>query len=256
MKYNLSPYNQTVFVMWGNYLIFSLFMFLDFHWWMIPAIFVMMHLFGIMSEVSVHRYWTHKSYEAPDWMVPLLKFASLLTGQGAIISWVTVHRHHHLYEDKPGDPHAPLYVKWWKIFLGLLPTDYKKTVVSDLIRRPDRKYFIFEVQYYWMMWMAIWSVSYLIHPYLLFAIATGGAFWYIGTSIVNILSHGLYLGKVTYKKDVATDSVFLQWLVGAGYHNSHHAQPTSYRYNLDGTRFDHIGWLIKHVLAKNGKELT
>jgi stearoyl-CoA desaturase (delta-9 desaturase) len=208
--------------------------------------FVSTRLFGLFSEVGIHRYYTHKTFSVKQrWKEHLMKLFAFLAGQGAILSWVTVHRHHHAYEDSNGDPHSPLLFPAWKIYLGLFPTDYKKNLVTDLIRHHDRRYFIFENNYYWLLWTALWIVSFLISPLLFFIIVSGSAGWYAVTAIVNILLHGNQIGYKKYTDAVATNSAWLDKITGAGYHNNHHKNPGSYTYSLDGSEPDWIGSFIK-----------
>ena len=70
--------------------------------------------------------------------------------QGSPIYWVAVHRMHHQYTDKPGDPHSPRDGKWWShmgwILRGSLhsETTMLSRYAPDLQR--DRFY----------QWLAVW----------------------------------------------------------------------------------------------------
>jgi stearoyl-CoA desaturase (delta-9 desaturase) len=227
----MKEYNQTLYVVWGNHLLFILFMCLYFEWWMILAAILNIHIFGMFSEVSIHRYFTHKSFETTRWKQHILKIWAFLAGQGAVLSWVTVHRHHHAYEDQPGDPHSPFFIPWWKIYLGLFTNNYKRTLVTDLLRSKDKNYFIFENKNYWKMWTSLWIISFLIHPYLFFFFVSGAAMWYWATSIVNILSHGEKVGTKKDLKIVATNSNLLNLITGIGNHHNHHRFPKNYSYS-------------------------
>lgn len=244
----MKEYHQTLYVVWGNHILFALFLAYNFQWWMIPFIFVNMHLFGMFSEVSVHRYFTHKSYETTRWKEHVLKVFSFLAAQGAVLTWVTTHRTHHAYEDTPKDPHSPLYMPWWKVYAGLFTQNYSKGLITDLLRHKDRKYFIFENKYYYLLWTALWIISYIIHPMLFFFFVSGAAMWYFATSIVNILSHGMIIGSVRDRNYVATNSKFLNFLTGIGNHNNHHINPKNYTYSVD-REIDINGWIIKKFFA-------
>lgn len=242
----MNSYKQTLYVVWGNFLLFLLSIFYFQSWWLLTAI-PALYVFGFFSEVSIHRYYTHKSYETSQFKEKLLRVFAFLAGQGAVLSWVTVHRHHHAYEDGPKDPHSPLFYPWWKILLGLFPQEYKKNLVVDLMRSPGWKYFMFENKYYWLMWSATWVISFLISPYLFYFIVSGSAMWYIATSAVNIVNHGKKIGSVKYPETVATNSVLMNFLTGIGHHNNHHKFPKHYSYST-GPEIDINGWMIKHFL--------
>jgi len=245
----MSPYKQTLYVVWGNQLFFILGLALLWSWWTIPLAIFGLFVFGCFSEISVHRYYTHKSYKTSTFKEKILRVFALLAGQGAIISWVTVHRTHHAYEDTARDPHSPFFHPWWKILLGLYPQEYKKTLVVDLMRSAGWKYYLFENQYYWLLWTAIWLVTFLIHPILFYFIVSGSAMWYIATSAVNILSHSKIVGIQYYTETVATNSRLLNLFTAIGHHNNHHKFPNSYTYSLNG-EIDIYGFVIKKFFAK------
>jgi stearoyl-CoA desaturase (delta-9 desaturase) len=211
---------------------------------LIPIGIVALYVFGCLSEISIHRYYTHKSYETTALKEKFLRAFALLAGQGATISWVTVHRTHHAFEDTAKDPHSPLFHPWWKILLGLFPTQYKSNLVVDLMRKRSWNYFVFENKHYWLIWTAIWIVSFLISTWLFYFIIAGAALWYIATSSVNILSHGFILGTVRFKETVATNSGILNFFTGIGNHNNHHKFPKNYTYSVDN-EIDINGWVIK-----------
>jgi stearoyl-CoA desaturase (delta-9 desaturase) len=246
----MTEYKQTLLVVWGNHILFLLFLFFNFEWWMAPFLFLNMHLFGIFSEVSLHRYFTHKSYSTEGIRKHILKLFAFLTGQGAILTWVTTHRTHHAFEDTERDPHSPLFMPWWKIYLGLFKENYKKTLITDLLRDKDKQYYIFENKHYYLLWISTWVLSYLIHPMLFFFIVSGSAMWYFATSLVNILSHSLTVGTKRDESAVATNSGFLNFITGIGHHNNHHIDPKNYSYSLGG-EVDVIAWVIEKFLKND-----
>lgn len=240
----MNPYKQTLFVVWMNQILFFSSLMLMWDNLLIPIGIVALYVFGCLSEISIHRYYTHKSYETTPLKEKFLRAFALLAGQGATISWVTVHRTHHAFEDTAKDPHSPLFHPWWKILLGLFPTQYKNNLVVDLMRKRSWNYFVFENKHYWLMWTAIWILSFLISKWLFYFIVAGAALWYIATSAVNILSHGFILGKTRFKETVATNSSTLNFFTGIGNHNNHHKFPGSYTYSVDN-EIDVNGWVIE-----------
>lgn len=240
----MSPYKQTLFVVWINQILFFSSLILMWDNLLVPIGILALYVFGCFSEISIHRYYTHKSYETTPLKEKFLRIFALLAGQGATISWVTVHRTHHAFEDTAKDPHSPLFHPWWKILLGLFPTQYKNNLVVDLMRKRSWNYFVFENKHYWLMWTAIWIVSLLISKWLFYFIVAGAALWYIATSAVNILSHGFILGKTRFKETVATNSSILNFFTGIGNHNNHHKFPGSYTYSVDN-EIDINGWVIE-----------
>jgi stearoyl-CoA desaturase (delta-9 desaturase) len=239
------PYRQTQLVIWINQLLFFGFLFFYFHPWMIISAVVGMYIFGFMSESSLHRYYTHKSYDTTVFKEKILRVFAFLTGQGATISWVTVHRTHHAYEDTEKDPHSPKHLAWWKIYLAFLPKEYKNNLVIDLMRSPAWKYFVLENKYYFYMWCTVWLLTYFLSFYLFFSIVAGVSMWYIGTCIVNIATHSR--GNKRFPQAVAYNSSVVNFFTGVGNHNNHHRFPKSHTYSID-KEIDPYGFIIEKFL--------
>ena len=57
--------------------------------------------------VGFHRLLTHRSFTARRWLQITLAIAGSMSFQGNVIEWVAIHRRHHAFTDRPGDPHSP-----------------------------------------------------------------------------------------------------------------------------------------------------
>jgi stearoyl-CoA desaturase (Delta-9 desaturase) len=62
--------------------------------------------FGI--SVGFHRLFAHRSFRAHRVLKIVLAVAGTMALEGSVISWVTTHRRHHVFSDRPGDPHSPV----------------------------------------------------------------------------------------------------------------------------------------------------
>ncbi|TDE28110.1 acyl-CoA desaturase [Nonomuraea mesophila] len=62
---------------------------------------------GLGVTVGFHRLLTHGSFTARPWLRVVLAVAGSMSFQGNLIDWVAVHRRHHAFTDRPGDPHSP-----------------------------------------------------------------------------------------------------------------------------------------------------
>src|SRR6266567_7542194 len=76
-----------------------------------PAFFTALGLYWISLSFGIgmgyHRLLTHRSFQPPKWIEYFLAVCGTLALEGGPISWVTVHRIHHQFSDKQGDPHTP-----------------------------------------------------------------------------------------------------------------------------------------------------
>lgn len=61
--------------------------------------------FGI--SVGFHRLLTHRSFKAKRPLKIVCAVAGSMALEGSAISWVALHRRHHMFGDRPGDPHSP-----------------------------------------------------------------------------------------------------------------------------------------------------
>ena len=61
--------------------------------------------FGI--SVGFHRLLTHRSFKAKRALKIVCAVAGSMALEGSAISWVAIHRRHHMFGDQPGDPHSP-----------------------------------------------------------------------------------------------------------------------------------------------------
>ena len=71
----------------------------------IAAVFYLVSGFGV--TVGYHRLFTHRSFRPARWLKITLASAGSLAVEGSLVGWVANHRRHHVFSDKPGDPHSP-----------------------------------------------------------------------------------------------------------------------------------------------------
>lgn len=62
---------------------------------------------GFGVTVGFHRMLTHGSFRASRWLKIVLATAGSMAVEGSAVSWVANHRRHHMFSDRPGDPHSP-----------------------------------------------------------------------------------------------------------------------------------------------------
>lgn len=57
--------------------------------------------------VGFHRMLTHGSFRANRPLKIGLAVAGSMAVEGSVVGWVANHRRHHMFSDRPGDPHSP-----------------------------------------------------------------------------------------------------------------------------------------------------
>ena len=123
----------------------------------------MLYVFTIFFGISLgyHRLFTHTGYKCPGWFRAILLVAGGMSLQGDAKKWVSEHRLHHAYADRPGDPHSPYQYKgvkgmmWahmaWLFYKYELPDNYNP---EDL--RKDR---LIQLQAKWNWVLVIASLA-------------------------------------------------------------------------------------------------
>jgi stearoyl-CoA desaturase (delta-9 desaturase) len=62
---------------------------------------------GLGVSIGFHRLLTHRSFTAAPALRIALAIAGSMSFEGDVIGWVAIHRRHHAFTDRPGDPHSP-----------------------------------------------------------------------------------------------------------------------------------------------------
>ena len=251
-------------VNWKNVAIIT-----SFHLFAIPALFTFSWqnlaalLIGnwIVGSLGVglgwHRMLTHRSFKAPKWLEYLLTIFGTMSIQDSPDKWVATHRMHHKFTEMDGDPHSTNMGFWWAqmgwIVWGTAQDHDQATLqkyVPDLLK--DRGQVLISRFYY---------LPIIISALILFAI--GGwtmVVWGVAARVVvgwhttwfvNSLSH-IYGSKPHDTGDDSTNNWFVAILTfGEGWHNNHHAFPTSARHGLQWFQFD-MNWIAIRILEKIG----
>jgi len=71
---------------------------------------------GLGISLGFHRFFTHHSFRAVRGLRIALAVAGSMAAEGSLISWVSHHRRHHAFADRPGDPHSPWMVQPGTLF--------------------------------------------------------------------------------------------------------------------------------------------
>jgi fatty-acid desaturase len=217
--------------------------------------------FGI--GMGYHRLLTHRSYKVPRAIEYFFAVCGTLTLEGGPIFWVATHRVHHQHADKDLDPHTPRHGAFWSHVGWILFGEPKHNDTKRMSKyAPDLAKDPFYV------WLNNWHfVPIVLLSAILFAV--GGlqlVLW--GTCMRVVLGlHATWLvNSATHmwgsqRFETRDDSRNSWWVAlvtfGEGWHNNHHAHPTSARHGLAWYEFDLTWiqiWVLKSLgIAKNVK---
>jgi stearoyl-CoA desaturase (Delta-9 desaturase) len=229
-----------------------------FHWTDVALLASLYVVCAFGTTIGFHRYFTHKGFEARTPVKVALAVLGCMTMQGPITQWVTDHRKHHALSDREGDPHSPhagfedtpwgavrgfvhAHVGWMFTNMGMEQgREYGRDLYDDrLIRTIDRLYLLWVVLTLGIPF-AIGGLEGLVWGGLIRIFAYQHA-----TFSVNSICH--MFGRKDYRsRDEARNNWLVALLVfGEGWHNNHHAFPSSARHGLGRLQLDMSWWVIR-----------
>ena len=221
--------------------------------------------------VGFHRYFTHKSFETNAVVRFILAALGSMAVQGSVLRWVAQHRRHHQHSDTPADPHSPhhhgrgvlgIVRGFWHAHIGWA---FKPDVTGlDRYVTDLRKFMSIRVA---SALFPLWILLGLLLPAVLGGVITGtwggalfGLIWgglvrvflvHHITWSVNSVCH-LWGSQPYPDKDHSRNNlVFGVLALGEGWHNNHHAFPTSARHGLRWWQID-VSYYVIRALALVG----
>ncbi len=212
------------------------------------AVFLYWMCTGLGISLGYHRLHTHRSYRVPRWMEYFFAICGTLTLEGGPIYWVAVHRVHHQNSDQPGDPHSPRDGGWWSHILWMLygATRHNNTPMMakyapDLAKDP---FYVRLNNYHWVPIVVMTAVLFALGglPMVLWAVFFRITFGLHATFLVNSATHMWGSRRFATRDDSRNNWWVALITFGEGWHNNHHAHPTSARHGLAWYEFD-LSWI-------------
>ncbi|HOK47219.1 MAG TPA: fatty acid desaturase [Bryobacteraceae bacterium] len=203
--------------------------------WMILITLGIVQLSALATTVYLHRSITHRGLELHP-VVAFLMHLELTLFTGIIPrEWAAVHRKHHHFSDREGDPHSPYIFGMWKVLFGNFfmyrreasnPETIRKYTPDykpDLIDRiPGNGYGVFlGLGILMLMFGWLWgTVAWLAHVVI----------YIVVNAMINSLGHTIGYRNWDNK---ATNLRWLAWISGGeGLHNNHHEFPSAARFSI------------------------
>jgi stearoyl-CoA desaturase (delta-9 desaturase) len=239
--------------------------------WVDVVLFVAFYYVSCLGiSIGYHRYFTHGSFKAKQWLRVCLAVLGSTAMQGPLLHWVADHRRHHAYADREGDPHSPwlfgtspvaLAKGFWHAHMGWVfnrDLSNPRRFVPDLLA--DRAM----VRVSKLFWL--WTAICLVLPGIIGGLVTWswwavltGLFW-AGLVRVSFLHHVTWsvnsvchmIGNRPFATRDRSANFWPMAILSAGesWHNLHHADPTSARHGVLRGQIDisaRVIWLLEKL---------
>jgi len=226
--------------------------------WIVPAAAVAVtKLAMIATSVYLHRALAHRSLAVSPVVDVLFRVVLWLTTGQRRQEWVAVHRKHHAFTDRDGDPHSPRLLGFWRVQLLNVVYYIREARNPETIHKfardvaPDR------------LDRALFSRGLVgpglgiallcgvlgVGPGLMVALVHAVLYVFVAAPLINGLGH--WRGAQTFS-NTAYNSTVLAWLTaGESLHNNHHAHPRAPKFSMRRSEVD-PSWLVIRVMAALG----
>lgn len=226
------------------------------------AVAVMFFLYWVTASLGIclgyHRYLTHRGFALPKWLAYTVVLFGTLACQNGPIKWVGQHRMHHASSDTDDDPHNARKGFYWSHLGWMLYShpvidneevihSYTKDICHDKFYQFLDAYFIHVQVAFGLLLLAIGGL-----PWVFWGVFVRICLVYHVTWFVNSASHMFGYVNVKLKQDLSTNCWWVGLLAwGEGWHNNHHAFPTSARHGLRPWEID-LTWASICILRMLG----
>ncbi|MER3426942.1 MAG: acyl-CoA desaturase [Pyrinomonas sp.] len=210
---------------------------------------------GLGIGVGYHRLLTHRGFKTSRAFEYFLALCGTLALEGGPINWVATHRIHHAHADDEGDPHSPRDGRWWShigwILVGTAQQHPEATLrryAPDLMK--DRVHRVIN-RFYYVPLIASGVVLYALGgwPWVLWGVFLRVTIGLHATWLVNSATHMWGQQRFQTRDDSRNNWWVALLTFGEGWHNNHHAHPTSARHGLAWYEIDINWWTIRALQA-------
>jgi len=211
---------------------------------------VMTHITIVCVTLYLHRSQAHRSVEFHPTVAHAMRLWLWLTTAMQTREWVAVHRCHHRYSDRPGDPHSPHIWGIGRVMLAgawlynqaskqhKLLEQYGTGTPDDWVERKIYSAWpwlgvvlmlIIDLTIFGWWGLLVWATQMVWVPFWAAGVINGLAHWWGYTNgktrdnSGNLVPWGIFIG-------------------GEELHNNHHLAPASAKLSQRRWEFD-IGWL-------------
>ncbi|MHB8466520.1 MAG: fatty acid desaturase, partial [Acidimicrobiales bacterium] len=203
-------------------------------------------------SIHMHRHLAHRAVTFHPAAARVLRVLTwLITGLDAQ-RWVAVHRTHHMYSDRPGDPHSPRLEGFLRILLGASRNSQRMYRDRELARCLAKDVVAPSI---WSPLGHPWSGLATLYLALCLMMTPANALVVLGfhglcsKTLTNALAAiGHYYGRRPYRNTATNSRLLAVVTAGEGLHNNHHACVRLAKFARQVKEID-PGWLVIRCLC-------
>jgi len=211
----------------------------------------------IATSVYLHRALAHRSLAVSPAVDVLFRTVLWLTTGQRRQEWVAVHRKHHAFTDRDGDPHSPRLLGFWRVQLLNVVYYVREARNPETIVKFAR-----DVPSDWLdravfsrgpvglgLGIGLLCLVLGVGPGLAAALIHAVLYVFVAAPLINGLGH--WRGAQNFG-NTAYNSKALAWLTaGESLHNNHHAYPRAPKFSMRRFEFD-PSWVVIRVMTAVG----
>jgi stearoyl-CoA desaturase (Delta-9 desaturase) len=223
--------------------------------WIVPLVVIALtQSAAVATSVYLHRTLAHRALTVHPLADLVFRTVLWLTTGMRRQEWVAVHRKHHAFTDREGDPHSPRLLGLWRVQLLNAYYYQREARNPDTIQkfapdlpgdRLDRALFSRGIIGP-ALGTALLCLLLGVGPGLIAALAHAVIYVFVLAPLINGVGH--WRGAQNFA-NTAYNSTVLAWITaGESLHNNHHADPRAPKFSVRRVEFD-PSWLVIRALA-------
>ena len=230
---------------------------LAFAWW-VPVLYIVIvgHITNLCVTLYLHRSATHEGVKFHPIVENFMRAWLWLTTGIVTVEWVAVHRKHHAFSDREGDPHSPAEEGLFAIVFGGVffyqeaaadketLTKYGRGCPTDWVERNVYT----RHRGLGLMIMACIDLMLFGLPWGVLVFSAMAVWIPIFGNVINGIGHAIGYRNFDTKDQSRNIIPVGLWIVGEELHNNHHADPRSASFRAKWYEFD-IGWVYIKLLS-------
>jgi len=225
------------------------------HAWLVPIAAILVTQAAVLAtSIYLHRALAHRSLSLHPLADLFFRAVLWLTTGQRRQEWVAVHRKHHTFTDRDGDPHSPRLLGFWKVQIFNVYYYIREARNPETLEKfaPDLP------EDWWDRLIFSWGWSGLGLGTGLLCLALG--FWF---GIIAMLAHwvlyifvlaplinglGHWRGAQNFVNTAYNSRILAWFTAGESLHNNHHAFPRAPKFSVGRFEFD-PSWVVIRVMA-------